>query len=145
MVKRTDRVSEEIKKAVSDIIKNEMRDPRAKRMVSVTGAEVTKDFAHAKVYYSVLCDGEDEARALDAALRNAAGFVRRSLGARLALRRVPEVRFVRDMSIERSVSMNRLISETIAGDEGLRAKLGAGGAEEGGGGEGARGEGEGEG
>jgi ribosome-binding factor A len=112
---RTERVSEEIKKEVSDIIRNAVRDPRLPDMLSVLKVDVSRDFSHAKVFYSTLAPEGGE-KSVDAALRGAAGFIRRELGARLKLRRTPELHFVADHSIERVIGMNRLISETIRND-----------------------------
>ena len=114
MVDRLARVSEEMKKEISDILRNEARDPRIPGMLSIVSVEVSRDFAHAKVYYSLL----DAAGAKDAekALASASGFVRRELGARIKLRRTPELHFKLDQSIERVQGISRLIAETIKGD-----------------------------
>jgi ribosome-binding factor A len=108
-------VSEEIKKEISDIIKNMARDPRLPEMLSIVAVEVSGDFSHAKVYYSLLCP-EAEIPAAEKALAGAAGFIRRELGGRIRLRRTPELHFVLDRSIERVIGMNRLIDQTIRGD-----------------------------
>ncbi|MGE5614536.1 MAG: 30S ribosome-binding factor RbfA [Bacillota bacterium] len=109
---RIDRISEQVKKEVSDIIQNELKDPRLPRMVSVTEAEVTRDLRYAKVYVSVLGTDVDKKNALQT-LKNAAGFVRREIGQRLQLRYTPEVVFELDNSIERGVYITKLIKDTL--------------------------------
>ncbi|MDR3120402.1 MAG: 30S ribosome-binding factor RbfA [Clostridiales bacterium] len=116
---RPARVSGEIKRELSDIIKNGLRDPRLPEMLSILDVEVTKDFAHAKVFYSILCAKGEEAeveKAAAKALKGASGFIRRELGARIRIHRTPELHFVPDKSIERVISMNRLIDETVRDD-----------------------------
>ena len=110
MVDRISRVSEEVKKEISDIIKNELKDPRLPDMLSIMKADVTKDFSHAKIYYSVLSDDEGK-REVVKALQSASGFIRRELGNRMKLRRVPELHFSEDDSIGQGIRINRLIDE----------------------------------
>ena len=109
---RTDRISEEVKKEVSTIIQNELKDPRLPEMVSVISAEVTRDLRYAKIYVSVLGD-ESASKDAIAGLKSAAGFIRREVGKRLRLRYAPEMLFELDHSIERGVYISKLINETI--------------------------------
>jgi len=113
-VDRIDRISEQVKKEVSDIIQNELKDPRLPQMISVTEAEVTKDLRYAKVYVSMLGTDTDKKNALQA-LKNAAGFVRREVGQRLQIRYTPEIIFELDDSIERGVYITKLIKDTMEG------------------------------
>lgn len=89
---RTDRISEEVKREVSFIIQNELKDPRIAKMISVTAADVTRDLRYARVYVSVLGD-ENEKRDAIEGLRSAAGFIRREIGRRIQLRYTPEIIF----------------------------------------------------
>ncbi|HOA54641.1 MAG: 30S ribosome-binding factor RbfA [Acetivibrionales bacterium] len=112
---RTDRISEEVKREVSFIIQNELKDPRIAKMISVTAADVTRDLRYARVYVSVLGD-ENEKRDAIEGLRSAAGFIRREIGRRIQLRYTPEIIFELDDSIEHGVYINKLINETLQGD-----------------------------
>jgi len=112
---RIARVSEEVKRVLSDIIKNDLRDPRLPDMLSILNVEVANDFAHAKVYYTVL-DGQGDEKEIRTALKGAAGFIRRELGSRIRLRQTPELHFELDRSIERTIALNRLIDDTIRND-----------------------------
>ncbi len=111
---RTDRISEEVKKEVSTIIQNELKDPRLPKMISVTAAEVTRDLRYAKIFISVLGDESDKKNAIEG-LKSAAGYIRREIGQRLKLRYTPEMLFELDNSIERGVYLNKLINETLQG------------------------------
>jgi ribosome-binding factor A len=112
---RIARVSEEIKRALSDIIRNDVRDPRLPDMLSIMRVDVTNDFAHAKVFYSVL-SGRDDEKDIRRALKSASGFIRRELGARVRLRQTPELHFELDRSIEQVIALNKLIDDTIKDD-----------------------------
>ena len=116
MVDRINRISEEVKKEISSIIQNELKDPRLPKMVSVISANVTKDLRFAKIYVSVLGTEEEKKNAL-AALKSSAGFVRREIGHRMNLRNTPEMQFELDNSIEHGVYLSKLINETVKHDE----------------------------
>jgi ribosome-binding factor A len=91
---RIDRISEEVRREVDRIIREDLNDPRISGTFSVTHADVTRDLRHAKIYVSVLED--DKREGMMAALKKAAGFIRRELGYRAQLRYTPELIFVRD-------------------------------------------------
>lgn len=107
---RVNRVSEEYKREVSDVIKNHIKDPRIAEFTSVTSVDVTRDFRYAKVYVSVLGSEEEKASTLEG-LRSAAGFVRKELGKRIKLRYTPEVIFELDNSIEYGMYIDELIKK----------------------------------
>lgn len=109
---RTDRISEEVKKELSELIQNHIKDPRLPDFVSVTAVRVTKDLRYAKVYVSVLGD-EDKKKAALAALNSAAGFIRHEIGQRIKLRLTPEFNFILDDSIEKGMYLRKLIDETV--------------------------------
>jgi ribosome-binding factor A len=109
---RTDRISEEIKKEVSSLIQNGLKDPRLPKMISVTAVEATRDLSYAKIFISVLGSDEEKANALKG-LKSAAGFIRREVGHRLQLRYTPEMLFELDNSIERGVYISKLIDDTL--------------------------------
>ena len=104
------RINGEVQKALSDIIRSELKDPRIHPMTSVVLVQVTPDLKYCKAYISVL---GDEERAKDAltGLKSAVGYIRRELAHRVNLRNTPEITFVLDQSIEYGVNMSRLIDE----------------------------------
>jgi ribosome-binding factor A len=114
---RIDRISEEVKKVVSDIIRNDINDPRVSRLCSVVTAEVTPDLRYAKVFVSVLGTEEEKKDTLKG-LKRSAGFIRRELGKNIELRHLPEVIFVLDETIEHGAYINKLLNEVKKKDGG---------------------------
>jgi len=113
---RIDRISEEVRREVDAIIREELGDPRIDGTWSVTRAEVTGDLRYAKVYISVLED--EKRRDLMEALKNARGFIRRALGKRMIIRYTPELIFVSDQNIEYGVHIAKVLAETLGTEEG---------------------------
>ena len=109
---RTDRVAEQIRRDLSELIRAEIRDPRVQQ-VSITAVEVTPDYSHAKIFYTALV-AESERDALAQGLKRASGFLRHELSRQLMLRTVPELHFVYDTSVERGISLSSLIDTAVA-------------------------------
>ncbi|MCX7710958.1 MAG: 30S ribosome-binding factor RbfA [Clostridia bacterium] len=116
MVDRINRISEEVHKELSDIVQNDIKDPRLPKMVSILNVNVTRDLRYAKVYISVLGSDEDKRNALSA-LKSAAGYIRREIGHRVQLRYTPELQFELDNSIEQGVYITKLIHDTVKHDD----------------------------
>ncbi|QKD81987.1 30S ribosome-binding factor RbfA [Thermoleptolyngbya sichuanensis A183] len=112
--RRVSRVSELIKREVSQLLISGIKDDRVGvGMVSVTEVDVSGDLQHAKIFVSIY--GSDEARAETmAGLKSATGYVRSTLGQRIRLRRTPEVVFVEDRSIERGTQVLSLLNRLSA-------------------------------
>ncbi|AZK47750.1 30S ribosome-binding factor RbfA [Paenibacillus lentus] len=111
---RVGRVGEQIKKELSLLIQNEVKDPRI-GFVTVTGVDVTNDLSQARVYISVFGDEEKKADSLKG-LEKAIGFLRTELGKRMRLRHTPELIFKVDESIEYGSRIEKLLGE-ITQDE----------------------------
>ncbi len=106
---RIDRISEELRREVDRIIRDDVNDPRVTGTFSVTRADVTRDLRYAKIYVSVL---EDDLREpLMKALKNAAGFIRRELGHQMLIRTAPELQFVSDQNIAYGVHIAQVLAE----------------------------------
>lgn len=106
---RPDRIADQIRSEVADLLGRELQDPGL-GFVTVTRVRVTADLQIARVYYTTM--GGDQARRRTAqALRRALPFIRRSIGSRLRLRRVPEFEFIFDDSIEQHERLERIIQE----------------------------------
>jgi ribosome-binding factor A len=116
MVDRTSRISEEMRKEISSIILNDIKDPRMPKVISVISVDVAKDLRHAKVFVSVLGNDEEKKNAI-AGLKSAAGFIRREVGHRMQLRCTPEIHFELDNSIEHGIYITKLINETMKEDK----------------------------
>jgi len=97
---RIRRVAEQVRSEVSQILRDEVRDPRV-GLVTITRVKLASDLGAATLFYSPLGEDPDEARQqeLDGVMRSLTGFVRRSLSKRMKLRHTPELRFVLDDSI----------------------------------------------
>jgi ribosome-binding factor A len=108
---RTARIADQIQRELAEVIRLELRDPRV-RMVTLTGIELSRDQSHAKVFFTVL-GAEAEVRETLEGLQRAAGFLRTSLAHRLSTRKVPELHFEYDESVERGVRLSRLIDEAV--------------------------------
>lgn len=105
---RIDRISEEVRRAVDQIIRDEIHDPRVGGTWSITRCEVTRDLKFAKIYVSVL---EDEKREpMMKALKSAAGYIRRELGHSINIRYSPELHFVDDQNIAYGVHIAKVLS-----------------------------------
>ena len=112
MAERINRIAEEMKKLISNIVQNELKDPRLSGLTSIVAVDVTKDLRYAKVYFSVLGSEEDRKNTHEA-LKNAAGFIRREVGRRLEIRYTPELVFEPDKSIEHGAYISKLINDTM--------------------------------
>ena len=109
---RLRRVAEQIQRELSEILHTELKDPGV-GMITITGVEVSPDFAHAKVYFTTLGDAEALAHS-KAGLRRAAGFLRSALGHRIKIHNTPELHFEHDISVERGVRLTQLINAAVA-------------------------------
>jgi len=103
---RLHKVADQIQKELSEIVRRELRDPRV-GMVTFTGVEVSPDFSHARVYFTLL-DKDHLPQTLDG-LRRAAGYLRSRLAHAIKLYATPELHFFYDESVERGDRLSRLI------------------------------------
>ena len=103
------RVADQIQRDVATLIR-ELKDPRI-GMVTVNAVEVTADYAHATVLFSVLVGTPEEC---EMALNEAAGFIRNNLFKKLHIHTVPTLHFQFDRTTERAADMNALIAQAVA-------------------------------
>jgi ribosome-binding factor A len=111
---RSSRIAEQIQRELAELIRLELKDPRV-GLITLTGVDLTPDYAHAKVFYTTLADA-DARQDVETGLRAASGFLRRELGRRIRIHTLPELHFVFDESVERGDRLSRLIDEAIASD-----------------------------
>lgn len=107
---RPGRVAQEIRTEATDILRNNIRDPRVEG-VTITDVEVTNDLQHAKIFYSTLQDDEETKTETQEGLDKASGLVRSEIGSRIKLYKTPEIRFVRDESLEYGNRIDQLLNE----------------------------------
>ena len=106
-----DRVSEDIKREIAAIVR-ELKDPRVKdKLLTVVRVSVSSDASYYKAYISDLA-GIEGAKEAVKALNAASGYIRREIGARLRLRKTPEIKFIADDSVEKSFEMFRELEGT---------------------------------
>ena len=103
-------MADQIQRDLTELIARELKDPRV-GMVTIQAVEVTPDYAHAKVFFSLLQGDPQEAQA---GLDQAAGFLRAGLFKRLHIHTVPTLHFVFDRTTERAADMNALIAQAVA-------------------------------
>ncbi|WZL78162.1 30S ribosome-binding factor RbfA [Eubacteriales bacterium mix99] len=107
---RINRISEEITREVSEIVRTEVKDPRISKLFSIVKTEVSGDLHYARIHFSVMDTEEDRENTLKG-LKKASGFIRSELARRLSIRFTPELQFIPDQSIEYSVEISKKIKE----------------------------------
>ena len=109
--RRTDRLNEQLRQEVTLLVRDEVRDPRV-TLATITAVQTSPELDHAKVYFTTLGD-DDERKGVLAGLRSAAPFLRRELGKRLHIRRIPELHFEIDRVHEEAQRIERLLHEAL--------------------------------
>lgn len=112
---RAQRIAEQIQREMAELIRLELKDPRV-GLVTITGVEVTQDYEHAKVFFTLLGEAQQAADSL-VGLQRAAGFLRSQLSRRMQLRIIPQLHFIYDESVERGIHLSKLIDEAITQDK----------------------------
>jgi ribosome-binding factor A len=122
---RTDRVGQQIHKEVASIFQNEFKnhDPRL-GMITVAGAEVSRDLSHAKIFVTFFESDEEKLKLNMEILEDSKGFVRTLLAKRMRMRAVPALKFINDSSLVEGVRISSLVSRTIKDDEERARKAG---------------------
>ena len=116
MAHHIERVNSVIRQEISELLLREVKDPRLGTFITVTAVDTSPDMRHAKVYVSRI-GSVDDRRETMGVLASAAGYLRRELGSRVRLRRVPQLTFQWDDSIERGDHVLRLIDHVAPADE----------------------------
>ena len=112
---RIDRISEQVRREVDRIIREELSDPRIQGTYSVTRADVTRDLRYAKIYVSIL--EEENRKPMMADLKKAAGFVRHQLGEQMIIRYAPEILFELDNNIEYGIHIASVLKQVQAEED----------------------------
>ena len=111
--KRTDRVAEMMQRKLSQIIQQEIKDPRLPAFITISAVKVSADLGHAKVYFNVFNDDVEHTAGI---LNAAASYLRSALARSVKLLTVPQLHFVYDESIEYGRRLTRLIDEANPSD-----------------------------
>lgn len=105
---RTDRVGMEIKREVNDILQKKVRDPRVQG-VTITDVQMVGDLSMAKVYYSIMSDLASDNQKAQVGLEKATGTIKRELGRKLTLYKIPDLVFEKDQSIEYGNKIDQML------------------------------------
>ena len=110
---RNGRMSEDIKREISGLIREEIKDPRVNSgLISVVRTELSGDNSHCKVYISSI-DGIDAAKSAVKGLESASGFMKREISNKLHLKKCPDLKFIADNSIEHSAEIAKMLSNIV--------------------------------
>ncbi len=107
------RVADQIQRDLAEIIAYELKDPRV-GMITISEVQLTPDYAHAKVFFTMLKDDKESIKNTVDGLTKAAGFIRNVLGKRLHIHTLPQLHFVHDTSTARGMEMSLLIDQANA-------------------------------
>jgi len=107
------RVADQIQKDLSELIAFELKDPRV-GMITISEVQLTPDYAHAKIYFTLLKDSPEEVKQTLEGLSKAAGYLRNQLGKRLHIHTLPQLHFLHDISTRRGLELSALIDEANA-------------------------------
>jgi len=110
MAHRIERVNSLIRQEISELLRRQVKDPRLGNLIAITDVSTSSDLRHARVFVSRIGNEEEKQETLSV-LAAASGFFRNELAKRLRLRRIPELSFQRDDSIERGEHLLQLIDE----------------------------------
>lgn len=111
---RTDRLNSLLKEVLAEVIRNEVRDHKAKlQMTTVTNVEITKDLHHAKVFVSIIGTPEQKAEVL-AILQGAAGFIAITASRKVVMRFFPELTFKIDDTVDKQMRIDKILDELAA-------------------------------
>ncbi len=105
---KIDRITSDMQLALSEMFR-ELKDPRISQLLSIVKVNVSGDLSYATVYVSAI-EGREATLESVKGLKSAAGYLRRECGRRLSLRKVPELRFIADDSIERSANISKILN-----------------------------------
>lgn len=108
------RNTEDIKRELADILR-QVKDPRVSGLLSIVKVDLSGDMSYCKVYVSCL-EGMEQTKDSVKGLKSAQGFIRRELGGRLRMKKVPELQFIADDSIEAGARISKILDEVVSAD-----------------------------
>lgn len=112
---KINRVQSDIKLTLAQLLR-EVKDPRVSKLLSIVKVDVSGDMSYADIYVSAIEGTTATEESVKALNKSAAGFLRRELGSALSLRKVPELRFIADRSIEKSAEISKIIDSFKEGE-----------------------------
>ena len=109
---RADRIAEQIQRELAELVRKGLKDPRA-GWITITAVQVTRDYSHAKIFYTILGDVE-ETKEMAETLEHAKGYLRSELARGISLYKMPELHFEYDHSVENGVKLSSLIDKAAS-------------------------------
>ncbi|MBA7597841.1 Ribosome-binding factor A [subsurface metagenome] len=116
MTRRTERLNDLIREEISELLQRQVKDPRLSCFLTITRVDTSPDLRHAKVFVSIMGSDGEKKEAMEG-LASAAGFFYRKLMERLSIRRMPELSFHRDDSIEQAAHVLNLMKEVASNED----------------------------
>ena len=113
---KINRVTSDIKIALAELLR-EVKDPRVSQLLSIVKVDVSNDMSYATVYVSAIEGSDATKESVKVLNKSVAGFLRKQLGASLSLRKVPELRFIADNSLEKSAEISKIIDSFSSDDK----------------------------
>lgn len=121
---RPDRIGEEIRRIISDLLLHGLKDPRLHSLISITAVDVTSDYSYATVYFTVLgtqSQAQEELEDVIAGFESSKGFIRSKIGSALRLKHTPELTFKVDRSQEYGRHIDEIIETLEYSDDSAKA------------------------
>lgn len=121
---RPDRIGEEIRRIISDLLLHGLKDPRLHSLISITAVDVTSDYSYATVYFTVLgtqSQAQEELEDVIAGFESSKGFIRSKIGSALRLKHTPELIFKVDRSQEYGRHIDEIIETLEYSDDSAKA------------------------
>ncbi len=115
--KRTDKLNNEFRKIIYEIIKNDLNIPTVTEMFSITEVDVSPDIKNAKVYVSVYSTNSEKKQATFLGIKENAGRIRKALSSKMSIRYVPELRFYEDSALEYGNKIDKILSTITYGEQ----------------------------
>lgn len=109
---RLQSISKEIKKSVSFILNARIRDPRLKNIIiTISHVDLSKDLSHAKIFLSFFLKKNNKLKKEIKIIKKASGFIRSSLSKNMNIRLIPKLTFLKDISLENQLKINKLLKK----------------------------------
>ncbi len=109
MSNRIERINSEVHKTLTQILSNELKDPRLKGFITITEVKVSGDLSHCKVFVTIMAENDKEKKQSFKILQDCSSYIRKSLAQKLNMRLTPEIHFFMDETWEEGIKMDKLL------------------------------------
>jgi len=110
MTKRTERLNSLLKEVLSEVVRQDVKNPHVSELITITEVEITKDLHYAKVYVSVIGDEKERKETIDA-LQSAAGFISTMASKKVVMRYFPSLKFILDTTVDEQMKIDSLLKK----------------------------------